>query len=103
MPIDLSPEEFRRLGYRAVDLVTAHLAALAEGPCRTPVADADRLTLLDQPLPLGGTDPDALLDDVASTILRYPMGNSSPRFFAWVNSSAAPVAILAELLAAGVN
>ncbi|MEP7303946.1 MAG: aminotransferase class V-fold PLP-dependent enzyme [Acidobacteriota bacterium] len=103
MPIDLSPEEFRRLGYRAVDLVADHLAALADGPCRTPVADVDRLTLMDRPLPLGGADPDALLDDVAATILRYPMGNSSPRFFAWVNSSAAPLAILAELLAAGVN
>ena len=27
--IDLSPEEFRRLGYRAIDLLTEHFAALA--------------------------------------------------------------------------
>ena len=101
MPIDLSAEEFRRLGYRAVDLIAEHMAALAGGLCRTPVADADRRALIDEPLPLRGADPDALLDDVASTILRYPMGNSSPRFFAWVNSSAAPIAVLAELLAAG--
>jgi glutamate/tyrosine decarboxylase-like PLP-dependent enzyme len=103
MPIDLSPDEFRRLGYRAVDLIAEHLAARADGPCRTPVTDADRRTLVDQPPPLHGADPDALLDDVASTILRYPMGNSSPRFFAWVNSSAAPLAVIAELLAAGLN
>ena len=31
------------------------------------------------------------------------MGNSSPRFFGWVNSSAAPLCVLAELLAAGLN
>jgi aromatic-L-amino-acid decarboxylase len=40
---------------------------------------------------------------VAAKVLRYPMGNSSPRFFAWVNSTAAPLAIIAELLAAGLN
>ena len=103
MPIDLSPEEFRRLGYRAVDLLTEHFAALADGPCRTPVPDADRRALLEQPLPVHGASPDDVLDEVASTILRFPMGNSSPRFFAWVNSSAAPFAVLAELLAAGLN
>jgi aromatic-L-amino-acid/L-tryptophan decarboxylase len=31
------------------------------------------------------------------------MGNGSPRFFGWVNSPAAPLGVLAELLAAGLN
>jgi glutamate/tyrosine decarboxylase-like PLP-dependent enzyme len=31
------------------------------------------------------------------------MGNASPRFFGWVNSPPAPIAVLAELLAAGLN
>jgi len=75
MPIDLSAEEFRRLGYRAVDLLTEQFAALADGPCRTAVPDAERRALVEQPVPLHGADPDAVLDDVASTILPYPMGN----------------------------
>lgn len=103
MPIDMSPEEFRRLGYRAVDLLTEHFSSLADGPCRAPVPDALRRELIEQPVPTGGSDPDAVLDDVASKILRYPMGNGSPKFFAWVNSSAAPFSVLAELLAAGLN
>jgi glutamate/tyrosine decarboxylase-like PLP-dependent enzyme len=103
MPIDLSAEEFRRLGYRAVDLLTEQFAALPDGPCRTPVPDAERRALMDRPVPRHGADPDAVLDDIASTILPYPMGNSSPRFFAWVNSSATPFAVIAELLAAGLN
>lgn len=103
MSIDLSPEEFRRLGYRAVDLLAEHFAALPDGPCRSPVPEAERRALIDQPVPIHGGRPDDLLDEIASTILRYPMGNSSPRFFAWVNSSAAPMAVLAELLAAGLN
>ena len=37
---------------------------------------------------------------LAELVLPYPMGNASGRFFAWVNSPPAPMAILAELLAA---
>jgi glutamate/tyrosine decarboxylase-like PLP-dependent enzyme len=101
--IGLSPEEFRRLGHRAVDMLAEHLASLEDGACRAPVPDSIRRGIVDQPLPVLGTDPDALLNDVASRILRYPMGNNSPRFFGWVNSPAAPLAIVGELLAAGLN
>jgi glutamate/tyrosine decarboxylase-like PLP-dependent enzyme len=101
--IDLSPAEFRRLGYRAIDLLADHLAALPAGKCRTPVpADVQR-TLLEQPLPQRGTDPDTLLDLVESRVFRYPMGNGSPRFFAWANSPPAPLGVLGDLLAAGLN
>jgi glutamate/tyrosine decarboxylase-like PLP-dependent enzyme len=70
-----------------------------------PHAGADRCPARvdHQSLPRGPSEPDALLDFVASTILPYPMGNSSPRFFGWVNSPPAPLGVLAELLAAGVN
>jgi aromatic-L-amino-acid/L-tryptophan decarboxylase len=101
--IDLPPDEFRRLGYRAIDLLADHLAALPTGKCRTPVPAGVRRTLLEQPLPEGATDPDTLLDFVASTIVRYPMGNGSPRFFAWANSPPAPLGVLGDLLAAGLN
>ncbi len=58
---------------------------------------------MEQPLPDGPTEADALLEYVGSRILPYPMGNNSPRFFGWVNSSAIPLASLAELLASGLN
>src|SRR6266498_1238249 len=101
--IDLSAEEFRRLGYRAVDLLAGHFASLSERPCRSPVPEAARRELMDEPIPQSPGDADALLDFIESKILSYPMGNGSPRFFGWVNSPAAPLAALAELLAAGLN
>ena len=101
--IDISPEEFRRLGYRAIDLLADDLAALPARPCRSPVPPDVQRELMQQPLPDGPSEPDALLDDVRSMIFRYPMGNNSPRFFGWVNSPPAPIAVLAELLAAGLN
>lgn len=101
--IDLDPEEFRRLGYRAIDLLAAHLAGLPSGPARPPLPDEVRRRLAEQPLPEGPTGPDELLDRVARDVLAYPMGNGSPRFFAWVNSTAAPLGMLGDLLAAGLN
>lgn len=103
--IDLSPEAFRELGYRAVDLLADHLAALArpERPVRTPVPEHLRRQFMTQPLPIEPGDPAMLLDAFRDRILAYPMGNASPRFFGWVNSPPAPFGVLAELLAAGLN
>jgi glutamate/tyrosine decarboxylase-like PLP-dependent enzyme len=101
--IDLSPQEFRQLGYRAVDMIAEQLAALADAPTRRPVPDEVRQQLLGQPLPDQAHDPAALLEAFAHDVLPYPMGNVSPRFFAWVNSPPAPLAIIAEMLAAALN
>jgi glutamate/tyrosine decarboxylase-like PLP-dependent enzyme len=101
--IDLTPEQFRQLGYRAVDLLAEQLAGLPEAPSRRPVPDALRQQLLGQPLPDEGRPAAQVLDAVAEYVLPYPMGNISPRFFAWVNSPAAPLGVLAELLAGGMN
>jgi glutamate/tyrosine decarboxylase-like PLP-dependent enzyme len=101
--IDMTPDEFRRLGYRAIDLLADDLASLRERPCRSPVPPDVQQALMHQPLPDEPSDPDALIDYVRSTVFQYPMGNASPRFFGWINSPPAPIAVLAELLAAGLN
>ncbi len=98
--IDLSPEAFRALGYQAVDLIVERLAALPYIPVRQPVPTEIRDRLIHDPLPIESTEPSVLLSRLAEVVLPYPMGNSSSRFFAWVNSPPAPLAIVAELLAA---
>lgn len=99
--IDLSPEEFRRLGYAAIDLIADQLATVRDMPTRQPVPAKLRAQLVHSPLGDDPVDADTLLQRVAEEILAYPMGNNSPRFFAWVNSPPAPLGILADLLAAG--
>jgi aromatic-L-amino-acid/L-tryptophan decarboxylase len=103
MPIDLSPEEFRQLGYRAIDIITERLAAIRDLPVRQPVPDELKQSLMHTPLPAEGTAPAELLEKVLEQVLPYPMGNASPRFFAWVNSPPAPIGILADLLASAHN
>ena len=101
--IDLTPDQFRTLGYRAIDMIAEQLAALPTAACRPALPEALRQSLLEQALPAAGRDPSQVLDAVAEYVLPYPMGNNSPRFFAWVNSPAAPLGVLAELLASSLN
>lgn len=101
--LDLSPDEFRQLGYQVIDMIAQRLAVNADAPVRQPVPPDVRDELMRQPIPQEGSDPADLLARVESLVLSYPMGNSSPRFFAWVNSPPAPLGILGELLAAAHN
>jgi glutamate/tyrosine decarboxylase-like PLP-dependent enzyme len=101
--LDLTPEQFRELGYRAIDIIAAQLAALPEIPARRSLPEALRQQFLEQSMPTNGQDPADLLEIVAEYVLPYPLGNISPRFFAWVNSPSAPLGVLAEMLAAAMN
>lgn len=102
-PLALDPEDLRRFGYRAVDLMVEHLSGLSKAPVFQPMTPDERRDLLDQPLPVGPTAPDAILDAIRDQILSHPMGNGHPRFFGWINSPPAPFAPLADLLAAALN
>jgi glutamate/tyrosine decarboxylase-like PLP-dependent enzyme len=100
---DLDYEKIRDLGHLAIDRLIDHLSALRNGPVYVAVPDNERQSLLNQPLPMQGTDPLKIIDDIITEVFRFPMGNNHPRFFGWVNSPAAPVSIIASLLAAGLN
>lgn len=101
--VDLTPEAFRTLGYQVVDLLANQMATLPDGPCRRPVPDEVRDALLEQPLPLEPQASTDILERFTQLVLPYPMGNAHQRCFAWVNSPPAPLAVLADLLASGMN
>src|SRR4051812_35886557 len=99
----IDPETFRQLGYRAVDLATAHLAGMRQRSVFTPMLPDERCVLLEQPYPAHGVDPDEILDRFAELVLPHPMGNGHPRFFGWVNSPPSPIGAIAELLAGAMG
>lgn len=103
--IDLSPEEFRRLAHAAADVIADHMAALQNDtvPVRQPVPQAVRGRLSASPFESDPRSPDDLLRQVREEIFAYPMGNGSKRFFAWVNSTPAPLGVLGDFLAAGLD
>jgi aromatic-L-amino-acid/L-tryptophan decarboxylase len=103
--LELTPKAFRELGYKAVDMIAENLERLQQRqePARRAVPPELRDYLLELPLPQQGTEPAELLDFVAEQILPYPLGHINPRFFAWINSPAAPISVIGELLAASMN
>jgi hypothetical protein len=56
----LSPQEFRRLGYQAVDFAVQYLASLADGPVYKPMKPEERALISEQPLGEQGASPDAI-------------------------------------------
>lgn len=98
---DLPPDELRRLGALAAEAVASHRERLLELPVFGKVGE--RAAIFDEPLPEEGQPFEQVLAFAREHILPYPMGNSHPRFYGFINASADPVGILADFVAAGMN
>src|SRR5206468_6428462 len=59
--------------------------------------------LFDEPVPEEGQPIEKTLDFARKHILPFPMGNSHPRFYGFINATADPVGITADYLAAAMN
>jgi len=103
-PLDLHPDDFRRLGHRLVDELADFLSTLPMRPVapgETPSEARHRLPA--RPLPLDGTDAATLLTDATRLLADHSVFNGHPRFMGYITSSPAPLGSLAELIAAVMN
>lgn len=104
VPLEIAPEEFRELGHALVDRITDFLAEFRSGPVTT---RADLQQVRDavgrEALPAKGVPAGTLLEEASDLLFRYSLFNGHPRFWGFITSSAAPIGILAELLAATIN
>ena len=95
-------EAFRALGHRMLDDMIDHLRSLRERPVWQPMPDEVRAAFA-QPLPYAPQGADAVYQEFLDKVLPYPTGNLHPRFFGWVQGTGTPLAMLADMLAAGMN
>ncbi len=106
-PIDLEPEEFRRLGHLVIDQIAAVFASLRERPVtpgESPAAVRAALGVaVDDSLPEQGCDAELLLRRSSELLFNHSLFNGHPRFWGYITSSAAPLGVLGDLLAAAVN
>lgn len=100
---DLSPEAFRALGYRAIDMMTDYFREMREAPVFPAHTSAKVAQVFDEPLPEAGEDADAVLDTWTEKVLPNATHIGSPRYFGFVNGSGSMIGVLAEALAASVN
>jgi aromatic-L-amino-acid/L-tryptophan decarboxylase len=103
--LEIPPDQFRTLGYRLVDRIAEHLASISNRPV-TPAEPAPlvrRALNADRRLPEYGGDPGELLNLAAELLFEHSLFNGHPRFLGYITSSAAPIGVLGEFLAAAVN
>ena len=101
--LELSPEEMRRMGYAAIDMLVDRIAGLSAGPAWKGGSRAEMEALLREAAPDEPHDFDALIDRLQSQVFEYAGRIDHPRFFAFVPSSPTWPGILGDLLASGFN
>lgn len=101
----LDPQDWqamRRLGHHMVDDMLAYLRDVRERPVWRPVPD-DVKAALALPLPAAPEGAENAYRDFVTHVMPYPTGNIHPRFWGWVMGNGTPFAMLADMLAAGIN
>jgi glutamate/tyrosine decarboxylase-like PLP-dependent enzyme len=100
----MTPDEFRKAGHDLVDRIAELLASMRTRPITRGETPAEIRALLGRrPLPAAGTDPGRLLATTVPMLIEHSLYNGHPRFMGYITSSAAPIGILADAMAAAVN
>jgi aromatic-L-amino-acid decarboxylase len=101
--LDLAPDEFRRLGYQVVDMITEYYKEIDSLPVFPTRSSESVSRVFAEPLPRQGQVAESIIDEWATKILPNTTHLGSPRYFGFVNGSGTMIATLAEALAASVN
>ncbi|MGH2496183.1 MAG: pyridoxal phosphate-dependent decarboxylase family protein [Ktedonobacteraceae bacterium] len=103
-PLEMSPDEFRTVGFQLVEQIAELLYSLPDRPVtphESPVIVREALGT--GSLPEDGMEARQLLADTASLLFDHSLFNGHPRFMGMITSSAAPIGALGDFLAAAVN
>jgi aromatic-L-amino-acid decarboxylase len=101
----LDPEswdELRQLGHQMVDDMFDYFGLLRELPVWQAMPDRVR-TRFTEPLPSQPQGSERAYADFRDLVLPYVTGNAHPRFWGWVCGQGSAMAMLAEMLAAGID
>lgn len=102
--LDMSPEEFRRVGHETVDRLADFWAGIRDLPVGYG-DDPDRAWGLvgRGKLPETGTDPGRVMQEAFEALAAGSLLNGHPKFFGYITAGATPLGVIAEMLAAGIN
>jgi glutamate/tyrosine decarboxylase-like PLP-dependent enzyme len=94
--------ELRQLGHHMLDDMFDHLRTVRERPVWQPFPE-DVKRRLAEPVPHQGRPAGEVYAQFQRDVLPYPPGNTHPRFWGWVIGTGTPLAMLADMLASGMN
>jgi aromatic-L-amino-acid/L-tryptophan decarboxylase len=95
-------DELRQLGHRMVDDMFDYFGHLREMPVWQPMPAHVRARFK-EPAPIEPEGSEQAYADFRNLVLPYVTGNAHPRFWGWVCGQGTGMAMLAEMLAAGVD
>lgn len=103
-PIDISKDDFRRIGYSLIDSIADFYENIGTGLVTTGATPTQiQAELGKDGLPEGGAAVSELFDRATDLLFKHSLFNGHPKFFGYITSSPAPIGALADLLAAAVN
>ena len=103
-PVEMKPEEFRKVGYKVVDKIADFLESLSDKPVSPGKTVAEIKQILgNNTLPLHGTPAEKILEEAADLLFNYTTFNGHPKFLGYITSSATPIGSLADMLASSAN
>ncbi len=104
-PVELSADQFRRLGHSLVDRISDLLETIRDRPVGPSMTPGDLRAIVDteRSLPPTGANPSQVLDRACDLLFEHSLFNGHPRFWGYITSSPAPLGMLGDLLASAVN
>jgi glutamate/tyrosine decarboxylase-like PLP-dependent enzyme len=84
-------------------MAAKYFVEVPRGPVFQRMHESERQALMNMPMPVASLSGDEILRLLGEQILPHPMGNGHPRFFGWVNSPPAMLAVITEILVAAMN
>lgn len=103
-PIEISKEDFKKIGYQLVDSISNFIDTIDEKPVTTGETPKQIQQLLgNASLPENGTAVSELISKSSDLLIQHSLLNGHPKFFGYITSSPTPIGALADFLAAAVN
>jgi aromatic-L-amino-acid/L-tryptophan decarboxylase len=103
MTKDMSPEEFRKYGYKMIDWIADYFANLENEPVLPDIKPGDIKKQLQVKPPALSEPMDEIISDIDKIIMPGMTHWNHPDFMAYFNSTSSSPGILAELLSAAFN
>ncbi len=103
-PLEISKDDFKKMGYHLIDTVAAFYDAIKDKPVTTGETPKQIQSILgNDSLPENGTSIPELLSKTSDLLFNHSLLNGHPKFFGYITSSPTQIGALADLLAAAVN
>lgn len=103
-PIEISKDEFKKIGYRLIDKIADFIDTIEKRPVTTGESPKQLQNFLGrESLPENGSPASEIVSRAADLLMQHSLFNGHPKFMGYITSSAAPIGALADLLAASVN